>query len=324
MALIDKIPMPEQPGEAFAGGTDIFNNLMKTPLERQKLSQEALANAQLNKYRMGELGLAQQELPSKIALHQAMKQYYEQGGGGIGSVGSKDINAARAYIMQNRGISAKEADEIINKGLSGDATGLSNLEKKMIENIASYKTPAALITQGVRGSQAEAEMPILDAAISEGREPYGDTVFGQSWQHYKDMFNTKDEAAQTRIGNYIASDVLNFDKAALQAKMAGTESGVTILNEVMDKAKQTIKAQYPMLTDKARQVALEKVSSTLKKALKARQSINLSAIGAMGGFNQQQETNEKNSPTDNEEKKPEKKREVWSKDKNGNPILVSK
>jgi len=291
MPITAPIPMPDQPGEALAKGSDWMNKLLAAPIDRQQTAanaehQRALAAMERSpeKYAL---------LRAQIEAEQALAHQRKTGGGGIGgfgagSAGFKDISSARNYIMQTRGIGQKESDELINRAMNGEDVGLTPIELAMMDQIKKRGTTSALITQGVKGAQAEAEMPIIDKAISEGRQPYGNTVMGFSMAQIKDTFNP-DEKAQTRIGNNIASDLLSFDKAALQARMAGTESGVTILNEVMDKAKQTINARYPMLKDKARQVALDKVSKVLKEALHARQSIPMTATGAQGGLHKSQE-----------------------------------
>lgn len=151
----------------------------------------------------------------------------------------------------------------------------------------AYKstTTAPLITQGVKANAAEAEMPVLDKYIKAGREPYGNTIFGKSPQQIADTFAKNDKAAQNRLGDYIASDVLSFDKAALQTRIAGTESGVTIINEVMNKARQTIDATYPQLSDTARQRALEQVGKALTEALAARNKYGIGASSATGKNN---------------------------------------
>lgn len=62
MALIDNIPMPTDPGSSFFQGATATQNILSKILEgkqnQQKLSQDALSNEQLNKYRMGQLGIA--------------------------------------------------------------------------------------------------------------------------------------------------------------------------------------------------------------------------------------------------------------------------
>lgn len=154
--------------------------------------------------------------------------------------------------------------------------------KRSLDRAFKSTTTSPLITQGVKANAAEAEMPVLDKYISAGRKPYGTTVFGKSPQQIKDTFDKNNKAAQNRLGDYIASDVLAFDKAALQTRIAGTESGVTIINEVMHKARQTIDAQYPMLSDSARQRALEQVGKALTEALGARNKYGIGASSATG------------------------------------------
>jgi hypothetical protein len=274
--------MPDDPMDAMVKGSDWMNKLLMAPVERRYKEAEMEKMAR-------ESQLAQQSQPLKLDLLRAqiesaksLANQRAQGGGSTGgSVGYKDQLALINTIKQQYGVDDSQARDMANQALSGQVQ-LSGLSGNMLEQVIKRGTTAGLVTQGVRAAQAEAEMPVIDQAIEEGRKPYGSTVMGISLQQIKDSLNTSNEEAQQRLGNYIASDMLGFDKAALQTRMAGTESGVTIINEAMDKAKQTIKAKYPMLSDKARSIALKKISSTLNKMLKARQSVGISPTTAMG------------------------------------------
>jgi hypothetical protein len=115
---------------------------------------------------------------------------------------------------------------------------------------------------------------------------------GYSPQQIKDSLASGNPKAAERLGNYIAADMLAFDKAALQTRIAGTESGVTIIEDVMKRAQQSIKAKYPTLSDKARQIALDKIGTVLKDALHARNKYGINASAAMGKSSGAQTSNQ--------------------------------
>lgn len=272
--------------------------------KNQELQQTALSNDQLNQYRQAQMGIAKQELglkqqeaplnmdllKARIEGEKALADWRRKGGGGKYSTGTGDELKYHATVADyNPDLSAEQLREASDAYAEGkdelsDGTKLAPINptiQRALDRAFKSTTTSPLITQGVKANAAEQEMPVIDKAIKEGRSPYGDTVMGISGQQIKDTFDKDNKEAQTRLGNYIASDLLAFDKAALQTRMAGTENGVTIINEIMDKAKQTVKAKYPMLSDEARQVALEKVGKVLSDMIKARNRYGLGATQAV-------------------------------------------
>ena len=216
---------------------------------------------------------------------------YKKMGGGRGSTGSRDEMFYQASVAQDNPqlkdpAKLREAIDVVasggNKLSDGTPLNVSLATQRAYDRAYLSTTTRPLVTQGVRANAAQAEMPVLDKYINQGRSPYGTTVFGKSPQQIKDTLDLKNKDAQNRLGDYIASDVLSFDKAALQTRIAGTESGVTIIDEVMKKAKQTIDARYPMLSDSARKRALETVNKALTEALQARNRYGLRASSAAG------------------------------------------
>lgn len=229
---------------------------------------------------------------SDIEANKAMAEYRRLGGGGGGrSAGSGDEMRYHATVKDyNPDLlpdQLREAADAYAEGRTSlnDGTPLAPINptlQRSLDRAFKSSTTAPLITQGVRANAAESEMPVLDKYISAGRTPYGDTVFGKSPLQIKDTFDVNNKAAQNRLGDYIAADLLTFDKAALQTRIAGTESGVTIINEVMSKSKQAIDAKYPTLSNAARQRALETVGKALKEALAARNRYGIGASSATG------------------------------------------
>jgi hypothetical protein len=249
-------------------------------------------NALTQKYNtMTPLEAAHQQLENEWYGRKAQADVnYKNMGGGRASTGSKDDYIFQQNVAKDNPSFTDEqnaqAREAFANGETtlpdGTSFNISRDTRRAYDRAFKSTTTSPLITAGVRANAAEVEMPVLDKYISEGRKPYGTTIFGKSPQQIKDALNVDDIKAQNRLGDYIASDVLAFDKAALQTRIAGTESGVTIINEVMSKAKQTIDAKYPTLSDAARQRALERVGHALSEALQARNKYGLGASGAAG------------------------------------------
>lgn len=248
---------------------------------------EAIKQSILNKY------LPQRE-KAEIGETTQRGNYYSQGGsrGNLAAGDKGEMFFERMVGQDNPQLKGDpnkifEASNVLRSGGNTLSDGtkinpLSPASQASYERVFKGTTTAPLVTAGVKANSAAAEMPVLDKYIKQGRSHYGKTIGGISYQQLKDSINSEDPKAAQRIGEYIASDVLSFDKAALQTRIAGTESGVTIINEVMQKAKQTINAKYPRLSDSARQVALETVSKALEEALAARNKYGISASSAVG------------------------------------------
>lgn len=214
--------------------------------------------------------------------------------GGIGS-GGRGVSAQQQILLQqqimkdNPGFTPQQAFEAAGNLIQGneklnDGTPFnsSGLTRASAARVILQGTTAGLANQGVNAAQAEAEIPIADKYIEEGRKPYGNTVGGYSPQQISDMAKPNDKSAQTRLGNYAAADMLQMEKSALGLRMAGTQSGVTIIDEAMKRANQTIKNVDFIQTDYARQVALDKYREALNKMLKARKSVGILNSGLTG------------------------------------------
>ncbi len=253
------------------------------------------------------------EEEANIAEKLANAHFYNMGGG-RGGVAAQDENRFSLGVgldnpqLNNDPEKIREAANVLAQGGNRLSDGtilnpMSPMTKRAYDKAYKNTTTAGVITQGVRANQAGAELPVLGRAIKEGRDNYGDTILGFSPKFYKDLFNSDNKDAQIRVGNYIASEVLGFDQAALQTRINGIEPGKTIINEVLEKSKQMINAKYPRLSNVARQQALDKVDSTIKEALKARNVYGTGASAASG--NQAytyQSNNEENNKSSEEPK----------------------
>ena len=240
----------------------------------------------------------------------AAREKYYLNGGGRGGVSAQNQTALQQQIKRdNPNFTDEQAfeaagnlvsgKEMLNDGTPFNASGLTRLsaQKAVLQG-----NTAALTTQGTQAAQAESEIPVVDKYINEGNKPYGSTYFGYSPALAADSAKTNDAAAQERVGKKIAADFLNFDRAALAAKMSGTQSGVTIVNEMMHAAGQKIKESSFIKTQKAREVALNTVREALNKMLSARRKVGVLQAGLVPGQNNQNASNQFEIP--NKEKIP--------------------
>lgn len=237
-----------------------------TPLEAQELKLK-------NQY-------YPQETQANIDYKKAMAQF---GGGGVG--------AKEEYLFQNLvskdnpHLSPEQVYEASNalrqgKTTLADGTPLNPLSPAAMDSLnrlTKYGTTGTLITQGVQASQAEAEMPILKKYIDEGIAPYGTTIFNNSPQQIKDALNVKDHDAQERLGKYMASQQLLYDRAALSLKINALPAGVTIADEIKKLSYASVNEKYPTLSSEARKIASDIVAKAMEESLRARRSISTGA-----------------------------------------------
>jgi hypothetical protein len=228
-----------------------------------------------------------------IALKNQMAKVYGMGGGGRGNMTTQLMFQLKNQLKtDNPSLTDDQLNDAVNNTLGGnfslsDGTPFNggNAAKIYASKLVTSSQPNAITTSNVRANQAEAEMPIVDKYIQEGRTPYGDTVFGHSPQQFADTLNTKSDAAQERLGKYGASQLLSLEKAGLGLKMAGIESGQNIMNEAMQKAGQTIKTFDFLKTDKARQTTLDTYRQALEEMLAARKSVGVLGSGSVSNSN---------------------------------------
>ncbi|HLX54911.1 MAG TPA: hypothetical protein VKR58_13280, partial [Aquella sp.] len=279
-----------------------YQNLVNKNYTPNIQSEISFRNAQAHKINtMTPLEAKHQELENtyypqtteaEIANKKAQSEYYKLGGGRGGVTTQTQAQLQRQISLDNPNFTPEQIFQASGAILQGQRTlpdgtpiNASGLTLTTAGKVALQGTTAALATQAVRANQAEAEMPIIDKYINEGRTPYGDTIFGVSPQMQADSFDTNNIAAQTRLGKYYAADLLNFDRAALQTRIAGTESGVTIINEIMNKARQSVNSSTLLKTNKARQVALDTVSKAMNEMLAARNKVGVNLANINKGTN---------------------------------------
>ncbi len=235
------------------------------------------------------LSLILKNINADIGQKESLASYRMAGGGGGGVTQKQQAFLQNQLMKDNPGFTPQQAFEAAGQLVQGERTlgdgtpfNASGLTQLSAAKSVLQGTTSGLATQGVKAAQAEAEIPVADKYISEGIAPYGDTFMGRSPQQLKDMTNTKDKSAQERLGKYQAAQLLQLEKSALALKMAGVETGVTIMDEAISKANQSIKKTDISQTSYARKVALDTYREALKEMLKQRKGVGILQSGLTG------------------------------------------
>lgn len=249
--------------------TNQYNTM--TPLKAQQLALENQFYPELTR--------------SQINSQKAMANWRNMGGGGNMSTGSRDDLIYHQKIAQdNPHLTTPEdirlAANIVAEGgdkmPNGTPINVSQDTRDAYDRAKRSTTTAAVITQGVKANQAEAELKVLDEYAQKGLEPYGDTIFNKSPQQIVDSFKNDDESQQ-RLGKLIGSQALQFEAAQNRIRLANGQPGVTSTEELMKRSGQMINTNFPMLTYKARKEAARYLDEALKEGLKARRSVGIGA-----------------------------------------------
>jgi hypothetical protein len=242
--------------------------------------------AHSNLYKMqSDPRLLEADIEAKRALS---KQREMSLSGGIGGVGQKEEMFFQSLVAKdnpqlgNDPTKVYEASNVLRQGgtMLSDGTPLnplSHASRASFDRITRGTTTSPLITQGVVAKQAESEMKVADKYIREGVSPYGTTIFGISPKQMEDVARPNDHAAQVRLGKYLASQQLLYDRAALTLRINSLPAGVKIADEIKNLSYQTINDKFPWMTDTARKVAAETTAKALSEMLEARKKIPIGA-----------------------------------------------
>lgn len=235
-----------------------------------------------------------------IEEKKAQANFYNMGGGSSGVGNKADMQFSHNVAMDNPQLKGDpdkiyEATNVLKAGgdTLSDGTKLNPLSENARDSLDRVKkagSTAQLINQNVQANQASAEMVPINQAIKEGvyDTGYGTTVLGISPKQIKDAADFGNHEAQKRVGDYLAAQVLLYDKAALMLKINGLPAGQRIATKISDLSAQTIKAQFPLMSAEARQIAADKVGKVLEQVLEARNKYGVSiSRGLQSGQNQQ-------------------------------------
>jgi hypothetical protein len=243
-----------------------------TPLEARELALKNALYPELTK--------------SQIANNLALSKQRELGITGLGTGGKEE------YLFQN--LTAKsnpqltqeqvfEASNAVREGKTTLADGTPiNITPAMtssLDRISKYGTTGDLISNMVRGKQADVEIGVLNKYIGDAIAPFGDTIAGYSpAQIMATVSNKKDD--QIKLGRLAAAQQLQADAAANQNIINSGRPTASITREILHDSETKIKTKWPFMSNIARQEALRYVNEALNATLKAKQSVGIGAFNA--------------------------------------------
>lgn len=201
-----------------------------------------------------------------------------------GTAAIKDENYYNnAVARDNPDLSPEQIQEAANVYAQGgdtlnDGTKLnapSPATTRALDRVIKSTTTSAVITQGIKANQAEAEIDVLQDYAQKGLKPYGNTFMGYSPKQIQDTFKS-DETSQKQLGRFIASQALQYEIAQNRIRLANGQPGVTSTQELMQLSGQNVKSKFPHLTETARNEAARYMDEALKAGNRARQKSGIS------------------------------------------------
>lgn len=277
---------------------------------QSEMSSESLSRAlqQANVNRLNtmtpleaeKLKLANQFYPdltrAQIESSKALSDMRQFGGSGVGAGGKEELLFQNLVSRDNPNLTPEQVYEASNALRQGKETltdgtkinPLSPAAQGSLNRLTKYGTTAPLITGNIQGAQAESEIDALAKYAQEGLKPYGTTYVGMNPNQILDTFKN-DAKSQKRLGEFIASQQLQYEIAQNQIRLANGKPGINATQELMDLGMQHIAGSYPRLTQQARQAAQNYFIEGLKKGFEARKKVNLGASNASSQGNTSQQ-----------------------------------
>ena len=243
-----------------------------TPLEAKELALKNSLYPELTK--------------SQIANNIALSKQRELGLTGLGTGGKEE------YFFQN--LTAKsnptlkpdqifEASNAVREGKTtlpdGTPINVTPAMVSSLDRIAKSGTTADLISNLVRGKQADKEIGVLNKYIGEAIAPYGDTIAGRSPKQIMDTFSSKKED-QINLGRLAAAQQLQTDAAANQNIINSGRPTASITREILRDSETKLKTSWPRMSNVARQESLRYLKEALDATFKAKQSVGIGASNA--------------------------------------------
>jgi len=240
-----------------------------TPLEARELVLKNQAYPELVK--------------SQIANNLALSKQRELGITGLGTGGKEEYLYQNLTAKSNPQFNSQQVFEAANAVREGE-TALSdgtpiNITPAMtasLDRIAKYGTTSDLISNAIRGTQADKELGVLSDYISKAIKPYANTIAGRSPKQIMDTFSNKKED-QINLGRLAASQQLQTDLAANQNIINSGRPTASITREILGDSETKIKTEWPFMSNVARQESLRYIREALDATLKAKQSVRLGA-----------------------------------------------
>lgn len=310
---MQKLLVEEQP-EKFKSEQEgrVLGNEMQRLLNQEQpqkfgseMSSAAIARAlqQANINRMNtmtplearELALKNQLYPeltrSQIANNLALSKQRELGLTGLGTGGKEEYFFQNLTAKSNPQLTPEQVFEASNAVREGkttlsDGTPINVTPAMMssLDRISKAGSTSDLISNMVRGKQADAEIKVLSKYVGDAIAPFGDTIAGRSPSQIMATFSNKKDD-QIKLGRLAAAQQLQADLAANQNIINSGRPTASITREILRDSEMKLKTNWPFMSNVARQEALRYVNEALHAALEAKQSVG---IGASNAFSKSQ------------------------------------
>lgn len=240
-----------------------------TPLEARELALKNELYPELTK--------------SQISSNLALSKQRELGLTGLGTGGKEEFYFQNLTGQSNPQFTPEQVFEASNAIREGKTTlkdgtpiNVTPAMTASLDRIAKYGTTGDLISNMIRGKQADAEINVLNQYIGAAIAPYGDTIAGYSPKQIMDTFSDKKED-QIKLGRLAAAQQLQTDAAANQNIINSGRPTASITREILGDSETKIKSRWPRMSNVARQEALRYLKEALDATLKAKQSVSIGA-----------------------------------------------
>jgi len=243
-----------------------------TPLEARELALKNELYPELTK--------------SQISNNLALSKQRELGLTGLGTGGKESFYFQNLTQQSNPQLKPEQMFEAANAVLEGKNTlpdgtaiNVTPLMTASADRMTKYGTTGDLISNMVRGQQADKEIGVLNQYIGAAIAPYGDTIAGYSPKQIMDTFSNKKED-QINLGRLAAAQQLQTDAAANQNIINSGRPTASITREILRDSETKIKTRWPKMSNEARQESLRYLKEALDATLKAKQSVRIGASTA--------------------------------------------
>lgn len=220
------------------------------------------------------------------ALTQSQIDLNKMGGRGMGVGQKADMYLNSLVQKDNPNLNENqlfEAANVLREGRSSLADGtpvkFSPETKDAYDRVFKMGTTSSLVNGNIMSAQAHAAIPVLQKYATKGLAPYGDTIANLNPQQIMDTFKN-DKDSQTKLGDLIASQQLQFDLAQEYIRLSRAKPGKSITNELMDIGQQMINAKYPKLSQAAREESQKYLYKALSEANDEMMKVGIGASSA--------------------------------------------
>lgn len=220
---------------------------------------------------------------SQIANNLALSKQRELGLTGLGTGGKEEYLFQNLTAKSNPKLNADQVFEASNAVREGKTTlsdgtqiNITPAMTASLDRIAKYGTTGDLISNMLRGTQADAEIGVLNKYIGEAIAPFGNTVAGYSPTQIMATLSNKKED-QIKLGRLAAAQQLATDAAANQNIINSGRPTASITREILNDSETKIKTRWPFMSNVARQESLRYLKEALDATLKAKQSVGIGA-----------------------------------------------